>query len=687
MRSTSWVKLTLCAACILACLTFSRTAFSADKLLPAEPQLLSHYMDTLESEIASRIVQRSSVPSAGLAQLEMQIDVRIIVRWMIQQAMDRPSGSDLQVVAYLRSLQMIQVVDLFNEELNHLAGSQISSLQIEAMTQLHELTFRLAEPKSAAMIDDVSRAMGRLLLAIVRPDTDPKTLPPMRPKLRTTPTSGSSGNNRELLMQLEAQARQATVSVALREQLLALWNQVDKAERDDSQKDQVASMLEVLRSAVELARGLEANTGVTSEAREEMENRLLDGVALYLDTRTRDAGAGRITGLRNYQQLLSQIDGLQLTSDDRTAVAPALAYARQEPSSAAQILHALDRFATAQRHYAALTDPSDSIANLDGIVKQLRQQYLQKVQDFLGLAGKYSRSFDVSPNDFEAAAISQYELVELIEAIGRMPQVVYSLSTYSVRQLDLLQRRIQTAAAKAVQASSDESAAAAESLRRLARLMNLAAQLDQSPTFPEDLSNMYLGANAQSIRRRWRDAVLKQANQFIAARPIEPQVLTQMQWLIELYDAIDQAQPAEAVITQADGLSRWVDWNLSVTALETVFGQYRNATAEFAVRILGDATDKDHAAWQKQHQQSRPLFALMEQTQPYVSAVKSMPQGFTGAVAGLLTPMNGQAFAAQRYASYAFEVWAIELNSGSRSADATGRLIIDRLRNLLNLPL
>ena len=83
----------------------------------------------------------------------------------------------------------------------------------------------------------------------------------------------------------------------------------------------------MLGQAVNLAKGLQANTAVSAENRAAIETQLAEGLALYSDPRTRDAGKSRIDSLGTYRQVLSRIGKMGLTREQVTHLSQGLAWA------------------------------------------------------------------------------------------------------------------------------------------------------------------------------------------------------------------------------------------------------------------------------------------------------------------------------------------------------------------------
>ncbi len=682
MMRRGWL-VAVCAAALAGGWLSSSMATAAD--LPAAPELLRPRIDEIETQIASRIVRRPNTALANQVQLEMEIDLRVIARWMLQQALDAPAGGDVQVAAFLRSMQLLEVIDGFQQTLSELAGRDIAQSQLDAMKRLHELSFALPAGKTVGGLDDVSAKTATALYAIVRPGADVRKLASVRPRPDRAAAGGDDPSGE--LSRLEASARQATVSVPLRQQLLALWAAADEARRDPKRSNDAAALLEALRTAVGLARGLESNTGVSPEQRQAIQDHLLEGLALYMDPRTRSAGQSRIEALGAYQRLLDRVDGLGLTPEQRVAVGPVLTAAQRDPKSAGRLLGALRIYADVVRRLSVMDKQPNRLQNLRNADDALRQRFQTKSEAFLDLAGRRGGRFDATPEALETSANALRDIMDTLDAIAVMPHALDALLEYKPKNYASLERRILVLAATASKDDEPGADAAARDLRDLATLTRLADGLASASATESPIKPIYLGNAVETLDGRWRAAVADQASAFSGGGSIDGKVLRHMDWLTAVYHAISDAKPAEMAAAKTAVLSRWVDWRLTPASAETVLTPYRRGTADFAAGLFQGADDKAFDEWSRLRRRYAPIHAFFARAGRHLGEAEAMPTGFEGQAAQLLTPMDERDFQAERWGTVAMTLWASKVNNNEDAqAEAAGAVVAAKLAEMLGMP-
>src|SRR5207249_2928854 len=110
--------------------------------------------------------------------------------------------------------------------------------------------------------------------------------------------------------------------IAIAEQLLALES------KGQQQGGETAALSDALATGIDLARGLQSATTFSAETRNQIENRLAEGLALFADVRTRAAGQARLDGLGEYRKVLARVGRLQIPPELMNQFSPALAWAQ-----------------------------------------------------------------------------------------------------------------------------------------------------------------------------------------------------------------------------------------------------------------------------------------------------------------------------------------------------------------------
>ncbi len=332
--------LVVLAACALALGAPPKPAVEPPKpvdLTPLVKVVLTQRLVPLDQEIAERIMKRPSVTADAVARLETGIDLRIIARTVLALAVESPAGSDLQVQACLRANQMLMAIAEL-EQMQQAGGLAPTRTQSEAMVRLRQWSYGLTEIKTPDQLDAISRKLSLLMLDIASPTpVDPATVPLMRPKAGSQDSSPPGANASDVsppgLAQLADEIRRLAVSVPLRQQLLALAAQSQAIADDPDQRPEAAALQSMLADAVNLARGLADNTATATEARQEMETRLAEGVALLMDRRMRSVGKLKIASLAGYRQILLSISRLKLSPEQVRLFSPAFVWRRPTPTS------------------------------------------------------------------------------------------------------------------------------------------------------------------------------------------------------------------------------------------------------------------------------------------------------------------------------------------------------------------
>jgi len=150
------------------------------------------------------ILHRADTPAAQQPMLDLQIDLRILERWLLVQASNADPESERQVQAYLRSYQMGVASAQMQDLLKLTPNRAMTHTQSDAMVRLHQITYNLPDVKTPKekgqddkdplTIDQVCHDTGEAMLNIASAQpVDAKTVPLMRPKavLRPRPMAAT----------------------------------------------------------------------------------------------------------------------------------------------------------------------------------------------------------------------------------------------------------------------------------------------------------------------------------------------------------------------------------------------------------------------------------------------------------------------------------------------------------------
>ena len=159
----------------------SASAVPAPDVAAAAKSALEERAAAVEEQAGALMQLRWDTPGERSAYLELQIDLNLIARWLLTRAAAAPPGSEMQVCAYLRALNVLAAADAMAGRFQELTEGP-DEAQAAAMGRVNELTFRPGELRSVAELDQVCAALAQDLLEAAGPlGAAGEELPEMRP--------------------------------------------------------------------------------------------------------------------------------------------------------------------------------------------------------------------------------------------------------------------------------------------------------------------------------------------------------------------------------------------------------------------------------------------------------------------------------------------------------------------------
>ena len=658
--------------------------------LPPLAPLVAPQVDRIEAEVAGLARQRTDVPASGKDLHELRIDLRLLHRYLLAAARDAPAGSDLAAVAWLRSADLEDAVSaadaLAGATPDGAAGDGPSRQQAEATIKLRGLTYALAEKPNVPAVDALARQSAESLSAVLGVPLPPG---PMRPGTSGDEArsgkpadaaggAGSAADPAARVEQLAGRARAIAVGQGLRRQLTELAASARFARQSASEPQAAAGaeqaradaddLADALAEAVDLADGLQRNTAVGPDARNQIESSLADALALYADPRTRSAGKRRMGDLRQYGRVVGRVSAMALSADDAARLAPVFARAREVPDESQPLLEAVEAYRRQVGRQAAREAPGDltgsavppgsplaatlarATPEMSGRAAAARASFLDDAGDVGG-----GGAFAVSPADLARSAERYREANDLADAALAAPAALATLETYGPLPTGGLERRLKVALAKSAdpQATADERADAAASLsdaRRLAGAASALAATDAGEV-PAEVDAAYAGGRSAAFSTAWRDAVKQQASALASGESADADAIARLEKGADLVAVLRDAADLQASLDAASSLDRWADWGPSPTEVAAVLAPYRNAVSSaFAGFVAGrsEALDALPAVLDRH----RPLVAwLRRSAERYGEPTAALPEGVAGTLGRLNTPSAGAPFEAERRAS------------------------------------
>lgn len=615
--------------------------------------VLADEMLQIEREVASLMMRRIDQTGDKRAKTDLLIDLRIIRRYIGAIAADAKPDTNDQAIAWLRLKQFTAAARGVEEALAD-ANWAPSPSQKDALKALNKLSFTAVEIKSVKDLDDFCRGLALSLANVVNASpVNPAALPVMRPKPIAIPHGGGGGGGAEqpTIAQLTGDIqRLAAISVPLRQTLLALAGTAGTAPDKEA-----PGLYNLLVQSVNLARGLQANTAVSPENRMEIETQLAEGIALYMDPRTRDAGKARIDSLSAYRQVLSRIGKMSLTAQQMQQLAPALAWASAAGEPGTRFLGLLEQYMDRCAKWDAL--PRDAVLpNLKRPLEDLTLLFGRSRNAFMQVGARPAPLLDELVKHVE----EMRRIYGIGEDLAAMGPSIEHLNTYKPRPMGALERKVQVAANAAVNASPSVNRNDAE--KYLSAVHELAERSKHMATrtltdVPAPVSQAWSGGKADSIEAKWKAVVGELLTSLIGnALELDKAKVAKFDAAAALGDSLKQAAQLEAALAKIAPLSRWADWSIDPQTLTMMVGTYREALAGAFVAYIGD---RDDDRWHKAAPRFAAISALVIRGSAYAEQCQNLPIGLAGDLSRLATRLEGEPFPLERYASCQIACWQI----------------------------
>lgn len=663
-------------AVLIALAPMSARAAEQQKPTP-ESLMLEARLTDVEADIGQLMQRRVDASAGVLRELELRIDVRIAARWLIAQAASAPAGSEQQASAWIHAADLLTAAALAEQEID--ASSRSAPANSPSVRALHDWTFKMPDAKTAADLDTATKTAAAALLAVFGGDGGAARLPPMRPPAPKADDAASSG--RRTVEQLVARAHTLNISPSLRAQLLAVCTAAVNVEKDPKQAAQLETMRAVLDDAVTLAEGLQTNTAVERDDRVKMESQVAQGLAMFLDTRTRALGQKRIAGLGRYRQMLTRLTEMKIAPDLMRKFTPTLLAAQRNPETGGPLMESIDQFL---QEDARLATPAAGGGELTGLYAKASEEAKRRAtsaRDSFVEAASSTSSFR-NPQVLRGRVELMRKALDARAAVTRTPETLKVLNTYRPKPFGGIDKRVQAALTTLMNDSLDsEREAATQFLAHLGRLADFATELNRPTSGPAPATiAAYTGKHLDSFHARRKAVVGEIANGTAAGHALDDAALAPLETARNLEAALDLASHAEQALAEADVLRRWVDWGVSQGDLDELLGPCRESTAD-ALEGYVNSDARLLKQWDVQWKRYQPVLMLLARVASKTEFCRSLPAGRTGALAKLVTPLADQPFAVERSARLLLDTWSHHHEAkNDKSADAVLDALAARLQ-------
>ena len=640
-----------------------------------------------ETEIAARMMRRGDLAGDRRLRAELEIDLRIVLRAVLNLAADAKAETPEQALLWLRAGQIEAALRGLEDALGQEGAWTPGPSQKDAMAAISKLSYAVGNFKGAGKeLDDFCRQLAIAVVNVVNATPVPeRSLISMRPPrvIEGAGPKDGPGTIAELTGQVQ---RLAALSIPLRAQLLALAHAA-------AQEKDGGPLTNLLAQSVSLAKGLQANTAVGIEARQQIEAQLAEGLVLYQDPRTRDAGKARVDALAQYRDVLGRIGRMPLSPQQMQQLAPALAWAQANGEPGLKLLSTIERyFEICARWDTAPREAAPVMPSTKRAYDDLVAQFNSARAAFLVNAGKVGgNAFGTSPADLDQQVTDLDRLAKVSADVAAAGQSMDVINGFKIRPAGAIERKITTAAlasAKTIKSparnDADKYLGAVRELAEYAKKLNARNPAD----VPAGVIGTWGGGKLDALDAKWKSTVVDLAGTLIGGSiELDKARTAKLDTALALWAALKDAAQLEGALTRAGTLSRWADWAIEPAVLSSLLTTYKEATAG---AVAGYPTDNDDALerWERVRARFAPLAALVvRDVAAYSDVCANLPIGFAGDVSRLATPMAGGAFAAEQFTSYAVAFWSrLERAADFDNADHLSTTLAKRLARELRMP-
>ncbi len=646
-----------------------------------QPEILKTFVQfnasRLEAELATLIQKRAETPANDLPYQELRIDLRILQRWLIQQLLKPTPYSDTQAVIWLRQKDLSDLIITVDGFAAGKSGEAPTRKQSDAMTAIHKMTFDLKPIDGIAALDAMLTPLRSSLLFAMGDQTGKSV--DMRPapvkNTQVVEAPDKPVEQPQTLDQLSTGITRLTVSIPLRQQLLSSVAATRQAEGDEQ-----AAMLDMLRSAYELASALQSNIGVDAASRPVIEAQLGEAVSLFSDPRLREAAESRMKNLAQYRQLAGRVSSLVLAPEIVRALAPAFAYARAHPEASAKVLQTIEAFSDIESQVLSLKPPAAAAS--DHAHRQAEAQFKQLLNlraGFIEDAEKMSGSGKgtSTADDLSQRVDSMRTTIASLNILKRHPQTMATLLELKPRPFGALERRVTQSLVK----MSDDDAARSfiADLDRIAGTWTMAQKALEAPVDPQ-IVEKYAATNWQAFEARFRQVVTDSVNVAASTGKVDVSKIESLDRLVAMIQRLRTLANLDSRLQVEAGVNRWADCSINNEKLTKLLDGYRTDFAAIVKETLQGGGDEKEAS--RLADRYRGLFTTLDAISTATDASQQLPQGPLGQVARFTTPSDKAPYRSIRYLSLMTDLIDLTRMSTTPDPDAINRLeteMLDRL--------
>ena len=688
--------------------------------LPVEP-FFDDFNEWLESDLVAHMKQRATTSPDLVPRLELQIDLRVVARWLLAESAKAPAGSELQCCTYLRAIHVLGAAAHVAAHTQR-AGKPTPP-QADAMAKLHDLTFRLPDSASVKQADDLCKNIAALLVTASGPlPAGLKELPLMRPPAPQAERTVRDGS--PTLAELSERVKNMGVSPGLRQQLIELSQAAERAEKaakgpaprdprlppgakapdpSPAQPADAAALVEMLERAVALADALQKGLAVGDQARAKMESQLAEGLVLFTDPRLRASGVKRVSALDQYRRTVERIRRLNLTPAMQKRLAPAFVYAQENADQGPKVIEALETYLDLCARHDARPNANTAAQNgkagereaklLEELARQFTAHRTEFIETAAGLGGASGADTPGGPEALGQLLARMRTTLHLETTVEKAPRALQLLNTYRPKPFGGLEKRVTVSLVALTDPKPSLAKDDAEKfLPELVALAGYAGELagpaGDAPAeggataagIPADVVKAYTRGKLNAFETKCRELISDQVNQLASGNALEPAKIARLDAARALGAALREAADLEGALRRADVLTRWADWSLDAATLRAVLTPYREALASSYEAFASDTAAPATSATVRARY--APVIDLLKDAARRADACAALPGGVAGELSKLMTPLNNAPFADERYASLGLTLWGrYEQATDAKNATAAADAVAARLKS------
>jgi len=643
---------------------------SAKPVAPAGPVYRDVRIEAIDVELGALLQLRGDT-TVDQAMLEVQIDLRLFARSVAAGLGEKLEAKPEQASAYFRLNQLLAAATALATDAKPL--TVLSPAQQEALKKLHGMTYTTVDASNVAALDAVCKDIAAALSTIV-----PAPPIPMRPASVIASTQAIPHNTVDnSLASLRAQAQRINVMPLLRRQLLSLSDAAQSAATTGDAAE-TRQLTAALSDSVDLSNGLATNTAVDIATRQQIESQLAEGIAMFIDTRTREIGRKRLKLMAPYRQTLVRVGRIK-ENPEANKLGKLFVWAQENPEEGAKALSAVEAYNRVVAEYEA----RETIASLPPNVKRATvwamQQFANARATFLTDARELGEGGVMGPSvgQLDEGVTAMTASLELIGLIETTPKSVDQLLAYKPRPVTGLEKRVIASLLGVMSEGKvppDEATATLKALKGLAEVSSRIGT-DLNDAVPVPTATAWAGGQLPRLEVKLRTTITEAATALASGNAVEPTTIARLNVAGDVCDALKAAQNIDDAITQSAPLVRWVDWNVPSTGLDAIIKPYRDATAAAVSGLVNDSTGEVEG-WPKIARRYRPLVAYIRRMSEYAPACAALPEGAAGAIAQLATPLAFDKFGDVRLSGFALGLWsAAELNADITTTEVAAGML------------